>query len=76
MEEQRAIDKVAIPYDLDLTSEDNIEDMDENLLPEVVGFGWNSEEEEKEVLTEELGPEWVEENWKPWVERKAELEAE
>ena len=76
MEEQRAIDKVAVPENPFITEKDGLNEDDWELMPEVVGFGWNSEEEEKDFLAEEFGPEWVEENWKPWAERGAELETE
>jgi hypothetical protein len=76
MEEQRAIDRVTILYNSDSTMEDSIDDTNINFVPEIVGFGWNSEEEEKEFLLEEFGPEWVEENWKPWAVREKELETE
>jgi hypothetical protein len=76
MEEQRAIDRVTILYNSDSTMEDSIDDTNINFVPEIVGFGWNSEEEEKEFLLEEFGPEWVKENWKPWAVREKELETE
>lgn len=67
--EEKAINKVGVPGfpEIPTTNEDDFD-----LLPEVPGFGWNSEEEEKEFLTEEFGPEWVAENWKPWAERMEE----
>jgi hypothetical protein len=75
MEEQKAIDRVAIPENPYLTEEDGFNEDNWTLIPEVVGFGWNSEEEERDFLLEEFGPEWVEENWKPWAEREKEMEA-
>jgi hypothetical protein len=75
-EEERAIDRVAIPYDSEITLENLGDEIEINEIREVVGFGWSSEEKEKEFLLEEFGPEYVEENWKPWDERRKERETE
>ena len=76
MEEQKAIDKVAIPENPYLTEADGFNEDNWTLIPEVVGFGWNSEEEERDFLLEEFGPEWVKENLKSWAEREKEMEAQ
>ena len=74
MEEQKAIDKVAIPENPFISEQEVSSRGDWKIIPEEVGFGWESEEEEREFLLENYGPEFVEENWKPWDERRAEQE--
>jgi hypothetical protein len=44
------------------------------VLPEVVGFGYGSEEEERQDLIEEYGQEWVDENFIPWAELERQRE--
>jgi hypothetical protein len=72
MEEQKAIDIVAIPgYPETKADSDGVWTM-----PEVVGFGYGSEEEEKQALVEEYGQEWVDENFVSWAEQQRQQDEE
>jgi hypothetical protein len=72
MEEQRAIDKVAIPGYPEIET-----DLSEIwMMPEAVGFGYGSEEEEKQALVEEYGQEWVDENFVSWAEQQRQQDEE
>jgi hypothetical protein len=65
---QENLDKAIDTIDISGYPETEI-DLDRlTVLPEVVGFGYGSEEEERQDLIEEYGQEWVDENFIPWAE--------